>query len=345
MRTHARPSIEEIAKLSGCSKATVDRVLHGRAGVHARTRDKVNQVLAQMEQEYDLRAVSPFSGGSASQGARRIGFIIQAGQAFTESFLATIEQQQGAERMVELQGLGAASDEAVIEAIRTWAAGFDGVAIVCKSVPAIIDELKRLRLRGVRVMALVSDIESSARSAYLGIDNRAAGNVAAYLMGRHLDGRSGAQVAVVVGSFSYRCHEDREIGFRSIMRQQFESVEVLEVIKGEDSDEATYDAARKLLQEAPNIVGVYNVAGGNRGLAQAVGELQHSYRPVYITHELNRVTEPLVRTARIDYLIVQDLEEMVRRATQFMRGIPADDRGFHALEHVRFHLMTPLNIG
>ena len=62
------------------------------------------------------------------------------------------------------------------------------------------------------------------------------------------------------------------------MRQQFESVEVLEVIKGEDSDEATYDAARKLLQTKPNIVGVYNVAGGNRGLAQALAELQHVYR-------------------------------------------------------------------
>ena len=77
------------------------------------------------------------------------------------------------------------------------------------SVPPIIDELKRLRRTGMRVIAAVSDIESSARSAYLGIDNRAAGNVAAYLMGRHLEGRSGAQVAVVVGSFSYRCHEDR----------------------------------------------------------------------------------------------------------------------------------------
>ena len=346
MRTRARPSIEEIAKLSGCSKATVDRVLHGRAGVHPRTRDKVNQALGQLDAEYELRTVRPFDASSVSGAFRRLGFIVQAGQAFTESFLTTIDKQQSNERTGELKGLGAASDEAVIEAIRSWGPGFDGLAVVCKNMPPIVDELKRLRQAGVRVMAVVSDIDSSARSAYLGIDNRAAGNVAAYLMGRHLDGRSGARVAVVVGSFSYRCHEDREIGFRSIMRQQFESVEVLEVIKGEDSDEATYEAARKLLQATPNIVGVYNVAGGNRGLAQAVGELQqHSYRPVYITHELNRVTEPLLRTERIDYLIVQDLDEMVRRATQFMREIPADDRGVHALEHVRFHLMTQFNIG
>ena len=87
MRTRARPSIEEIAKLSGCSKATVDRVLHGRAGVHPRTRDKVNQALAQLEAEYEIRAPEPFGASSSSGAFQRLGFIIQAGQAFTESFL------------------------------------------------------------------------------------------------------------------------------------------------------------------------------------------------------------------------------------------------------------------
>src|SRR6516162_4654228 len=301
MRTRARPSIDEIAKLSCSSKATVDRVLHGRAGVHPRTRDKVNQALAQLEAEYEDMAPKPFGTSSASQNRQRFGFIIQAGQAFTESFLAAIEKQRNGDRhrLLQIEGLGAASDEAVVEAIKGWTGGLDGLAIVCKNIPPIIDELKRLRQAGKHVMALVSDLESSARSAYLGIDNRAAGNVAAYLMGRHLEERSGAQVAVVVGSFSYRCHEDREIGFRSIMRQQFESVEVLEVIKGEDSDEATYDASRKLLQVKPNILGVYNVAGGNRGLAQALAELRHPYRPVYITHELNTVTEPLLRHGKL----------------------------------------------
>jgi LacI family transcriptional regulator len=323
----------------------VDRVLHGRAGVHPRTRDKVNKAVAQLEAEYENMIPKPFGTSSTSQNPQRFGFIIQAGQAFTESFLTAIEKQQNGDRLLQIEGLGAASDEAVVEAIKGWTGRLDGLAIVCKNIPPIIEELKRLCQAGKHVMALVSDLESSARSAYLGIDNRAAGNVAAYLMGRHLEGRSGAQVAVVVGSFSYRCHEDREIGFRSIMRQQFQSVEVLEVIKGEDSDEATYGAARKLLQVKPNILGVYNVAGGNRGLAEALAEVRHAYRPVYITHELNRVTEPLLRTQQIDYLFVQDLDEMVRRATQFMREIPADNHGSHLLADIPFRLVTQFNIG
>jgi LacI family transcriptional regulator len=322
----------------------VDRVLHGRAGVHPRTRDKVNKALAQLEAEYENMTPKPFGTSSTSQNPQLFGFIIQAGQAFTESFLTAIEKRQNGDRLLQIEGLGAASDEAVVEAIKGWTGRLDGLAIVCKNIPPIIEELKRLRQAGKHVMALVSDLESSARSAYLGIDNRAAGNVAAYLMGRHLEERSGAQVAVVVGSFSYRCHEDREIGFRSLMRQQFEGIEVLEVIKGKDSDEATFDAVRKLLEVKPNIAGVYNVAGGNRGLAEALAELQRAHRPVYITHELNRVTEPLLRTQKIDYLIVQDLDEMVRRAPQIMREIPSDDRQSHELEGIPFRLLTPFNL-
>jgi LacI family transcriptional regulator len=307
----------------------------------------VNKALAQLEAEYEGMAPKPFGTSSASQNPQRFGFVIQAGQAFTESILTAIEKQRtdDLQRLLQIEGRGTASDEAVVEAIKGWASGLDGLAVVCKNIPPIIDELKRLRQAGKHVVALVSDLDSSARLAYLGIDNRAAGNVAAYLMGRHLEERSGAQVAVVVGSFSYRCHEDREIGFRSIMRQQFEGIEVLEVIKGKDSDEATYDAVRKLLQIEPNIAGVYNVAGGNRGLAQALAELQRAHRPVYITHELNRVTEPLLRTQQIDYLIVQDLDEMVRRATQFMREIPADNHGSHLLADIPFRLATQFNIG
>jgi LacI family transcriptional regulator, galactose operon repressor len=301
----------------------------------------VNNAVAQLEAEYENKTPTP----STSQNSKRLGFIIQSGQAFTESFLTALEKQQNGDRFLQVEGLGTTSDEEVVKAIKGWTGGLDGLAIVCKNIPLIIDELKRLRQAGKPVMALVSDVESSARSAYLGIDNRAAGNAAAYVMGRHLEERPGSEVAVVVGSFSYRCHEDREIGFRSIMRQQFESIEVLEVIKGKDSDEATYDAARKLLQVKPNIAGVYNVAGGNRGLAEALAELQRAHRPVYITHELNKVTEPLLRSQQIDYLIVQDLNEMVRRATQFMREAPRDDRQSYELEGIPFRLLTQFNLG
>jgi len=84
-------------------------------------------------------------------------------------------------------------------------------------------------------VALVSDLNPHYRSAYVGIDNRAAGQVASFILGRCLEPISKPKVAVVVGNFSYHCHEDREIGFRSLLRQRFPEVEIVEVIKGDDS--------------------------------------------------------------------------------------------------------------
>ena len=59
---------------------------------------------------------------------------------------------------------------------------------------------------------------------------------------------------------------------------------------------------------------------------------------------MNKVTEPLLRTQQIDYLIVQDLNEMVRRATQFMRETPNDDRQSYELESIPFRLLTQFNL-
>ena len=100
----------------------------------------------------------------------------------------------------------------MIDMIRRLGEELDGLAIICKNVTPLVVELQRIRSSGKPVLAVVSDLERGARSAYLGIDNRAAGQMAAYLLGRHLEYRIDASVAVVVGNVSYRCHEHH--GFR-----------------------------------------------------------------------------------------------------------------------------------
>src|SRR5260221_64724 len=121
------------------------------------------------------------------------------------------------------------------------------------------------------------------------------GQPAGFILGRCLERVAEAKVAVVVGYFSYLCQEDREIGFRSLLRQRFPQIEIVEVIKGDDSRGGTYTAALRLLKNRRDIAGIYNVAGGNFGLARAIDEAGLDRRPLYIGHEVNEVTEPLLR--------------------------------------------------
>ena len=90
------------------------------------------------------------------------------------------------------------------------------------------------------------------------------------------------------------------------------------MIKGQDSPEATHEAARRLLERRPDIAGVYNVAGGNRDLVQALTEGQLARRPLYIGHEVNEVTEPLLRAGVIDFLITQNVELLVHTTRQLL---------------------------
>jgi LacI family transcriptional regulator len=339
MRTKARPTIDEIAKAAGVSRATVDRVLHQRSGVDPRTRDLIHGALVQLEQAY-AQALLPAARQMGTK--RRFGLIIQAGQAFTRSLMTMLEGQPAGDPS-HLESYAGESESAMIEMIRRLGEELDGIAIICKNVTPLVLELQRIRNAGKPVLAVVSDLERSARSAYLGIDNRAAGQMAAYLLGRHLENRIDASVAVVVGNLSYRCHEDREIGFRSLLRQKFSNIELLEVV-GNDSSEIAYDATRKLLATKPNLAGLYNVAGGNRGLAQALSDTKLTYRPIYITHELNQVTEPLLRAERIDYLITQDLDKLLRRTKRLLQEAGDESRDLQEVNHLPIRLLTQFHL-
>jgi LacI family transcriptional regulator len=339
MRTKARPTIDEIAKATGVSRATVDRVLHHRPGVDPRTRDLVQGALVQLEQAY-AQALSPASRQTGTK--HRFGLIIQAGQAFSRSLMATLEGQRNGGPS-QLESHSCESETAMIETIRRLGEELDGIAVICKNVTPLVIELQRVRNAGKPVLAVVSDLERSARSAYLGIDNRAGGQMAALLLGRQLEHRTDASIAVVVGNVSYRCHEDREIGFRSLLRQRFSNVELLEVV-GNDSSEIAYEATLKIFATKPTLAGLYNVAGGNRGLAQALSDLKLTHRPIYITHELNHVTEPLLRAETIDYLITQDLDELLHRTKRLLQDASEGSRDLQEVNHLPIQLLTQFHL-
>jgi LacI family transcriptional regulator len=310
-------SINEIVAATGLSRATVDRVLNKRPGVHPRTQAHVLRVLAHLENNGQAGQQEPFA--LEKREAVRFGIVVQAGETFRRTVLETVLKMKDAESSVAiLQAAASRSDEETIELIRTVGRDSDGLAIVSKNIEPVKSALKELQGAGKCVVALVSDLDATVRNAYVGIDNRAAGQLAAFILGRCLERAGEAKVAVVAGYFSYLCQEDREIGFRSLLRQRFPRIEIVEIIKGEDSREATYEAALRLFKNRRDIAGIYNVAGGNFGLAKAIDQAQFVQRPLYITHEVNEVTEPLLRKGVIDFLITQNIQSLIRMSRQVL---------------------------
>jgi LacI family transcriptional regulator len=82
---------------------------------------------------------------------------------------------------------------------------YDGVAVVALDHPRVREAINGLVERGVAVVTLVSDVPSSKRSHYAGIDNSSAGRTAATLRGRYLGNKNG-KVGLIAGSLSPGSH-------------------------------------------------------------------------------------------------------------------------------------------
>jgi LacI family transcriptional regulator len=343
MKAQGPLSISAIVAATGLSRATVDRVINKRPGVHPRTQAHVLRVIDRLEQGelVDGQEASTLEPRTRQQ----LRLVIQAGDAFTRALLeATQRVTEASAAGASLQAVASHSDEQTLELIRSLGPGCDGLAVVSKNTEPVKAALADLRAAGKPVVALVSDLDVQARSAYAGIDNRAAGQLAGFLAGRCLERVADAKVAVVVGYFAYRCQEDREIGFRALLRQRFPHIELVEVLKGEDSAQATYEAACRLLQKRPDIAGLYNVSGSNQALAQALSEHPPARRPLFISHEVNEVTEPLLRAGVIDFVITQDLEALVRTTRQLLVDLRLAKSLVRELNHLPFQLASEFNL-
>src|ERR1700712_763948 len=208
--------IREIARQSGLSEATVDRVLNNRSGVRPSTVSNVRQAITDLDgQRSQLR----LNGRTFL-----IDVVMQTPDRFSSAVKAALEAELPTLRPAvvrsrfDFREKGRPSDIVkVLDGIRHR--GSMGVVLKAPDVPEISDAIAKLHRHGIPVVTLVTDIPLSQRVAYVGIANPAAGSTAAYLVHRLL-GESEGDVLIALSRSVFRGEEEREIGFRATMRSQ-----------------------------------------------------------------------------------------------------------------------------
>lgn len=318
-----KPTIKQLIEMTQLSRATIDRVLNQRGSVHPRSVQVVQQALRLLDADVASPAGSappPLSPG------RTLHFklLAQAGDAFTQSLVdkaaALAPALAQADVTLEVISCVGAGDDEVAETVRQCRSQADGLAVICTNAPVIVTELRQCMAQGQAVVTMVTDVDADARHGFVGMNNRAAGQAAGFLIGRHLQKLPTAKVAVVVATFAYTCHEDREIGFRSLIRHHFPHIDVLEVINGGDAGADMQAAMNRFLERHPDLDGIYNVSGGVDGLAAALVAHGLAGSTVSVIHEINPVTEPLLRAGAVDYALAQDLDALLNTTAQRLKS-------------------------
>jgi len=314
------PKLTDVAKEAGVSPATVDRVLHDRSGVSERMRARVMTAARQIGYIQDDEA-------AAAARPVRLAALLPAGtNAFIDELAGLLAEEASRRDAVSLRIERSASLDGadLSERLLALEGRVEGVAVVAVDHPRVREALRRLAAAGVQVVTLASDIPGAPRANYVGIDNGQAGRLAGLLIGRFLGPGATGKVALCAGTLAYRGHQEREMGFRQVLAEDFPDLEILELRESREDRARAEEETRTLLSQNPDLAAIYNAGGATVGIAQALQSAGRAREVVFVAHDATPEKTALLLDGTLDAVIDQHARAEAREA---LDRLAADIRG------------------
>ncbi len=340
-----RYKVREIAQQAGLSEATVDRVLHGRPGVREDTRAEVQQAVEDLDKQ---RTQLRLNGRKFF-----VDIVMQAPERFCAEVRAALE--------AELPTLAPAlvrarfhfrETESVDDVVATLAGirarGSHGVILKAPDRPEVAAAVDGLVAGGIPVVTYVSDIPASTRVAYVGIDDRAAGATAGYLVDRWFgSGDEKSAVLVTLSHDSFRAEGERESGFRRALRdlaaaENRSPRRVVDIARSSGLDETVEDLVTEALRRDRAVAGVYSIGGGNAATVRAFARAGRRCQ-VFVAHDLDTDNRRLLAEGRLSAVLHHDLRADVHRACRLLMQAAGAVTGVRTGSSP-VHVVTPYNV-
>ena len=337
-------TLKDIAREAGVSLATVDRVLHNRPGVRPDTVRRVQEIIARNAFQPHVAAAELARGR-----ARRFAFVMPTGanpfMLQIQAYLGEMSAWLSARRLAVEMVITDVFDPSVLAASLEGLTGgdFDGVAVVALDHPSVRAAINDLVDHGTKVVTLVSDVPSSRRHHYVGIDNIAAGRTAGALVGKLVGQRSG-KIAIIAGSQGLRDHAERIFGFNQVMASEFSHLDILPLLEGRDEDDRSQQLISRLLGKHPDIIGLYNVGAGTQGVATALTEARRDKQIVFIAHDLTAMTRRLLLQGTLDVAISQNPGHEARAAVRVLLSLARNEPILSEQEKIRIDILMRDNL-
>jgi LacI family transcriptional regulator len=272
----------------------------------------------------------------------RLHLLADSGRSFNEAAVAAAQRFCAANPSVELT-----SDLNVSHMVdpadfarRIEATKADGLILVAREHPAINDAVRQTTAKGVPVICLTTDLPSSGRTAYVGSDQYASGATAGWLCGRILPKGFTGRVLFVY-SVPFRCHQDREQGFRHVLRSEFPGLEIDEKVSSDESIDVIYEAVRRSIAKNGPPAAIYNVSGANLGVGKALEDERISASTLFFGHELNKNSRSLLERGIMDVTIGHDFDREIAEAVDCIKmarqGVQPVNRIMQSLVFTRFN--------
>lgn len=307
-------TVKEIAEMAGVSRGTVDRVINNRGGVKKEVEDRIRKIVEQLDYKPNLVA----KGLAKKNMDKKIGVILNAhDNPFYKDVILGVEAKDkeivdfGFKTLLrtthcyDIEEQLKRIDELVAEDI-------SGLILSPINSECIANRLNELN---IPIVTVNTDIPDVAKLCYVGSDYLQAGYVAANIFGitghRH-------KIGIVTGNKLILGHNMRIQGFKEAIEQEQYPIEILGVYENDDTDIKSYLATKQMLEEHPELTGIFFAAGGIEGGLKAVEDLGLLKKVMLITVDTIESVKKNLLEGNIAATICQEPYEQGYEAIKIM---------------------------
>ncbi|MEN3186883.1 MAG: substrate-binding domain-containing protein, partial [Atribacterota bacterium] len=229
-----RPTIKDIARISGFSTGTVDRALHNRGDIKPQTKQKILNV---------ARSLGYKTNCIASVMSRKKPLVFAAifpkelhyfYDDIRRGFLDAMERLRNFKvtpLLKDIESLGKGEEEALQTLLKEEV---DGVVFTPGHRSRFNHFIDRFAERNIPVVTVSTDAPRSKRLTSVCVDPRKNGELAGELMSHFVS--QGGRVVVMVGSMEIEDHFQKVEGFREVITQFGKGIELLEVLENREDE-------------------------------------------------------------------------------------------------------------
>jgi LacI family transcriptional regulator len=333
-----RTTISDLARTSGVSVATVDRVLNRRLPVRE---DTALRVLAAAE-SLGYHATGLLKQRISETPSRRLGFLLQKRhdefyKTLGSELVAATKEASSNRGRAQVEFMDEIVPSMIAQRIAETGAKVDALAVVAVDHPLVNEAIAAVTAKGKPVMTLLSDVTAPTRSAYISVDSRSAGRTAAWAISRLA--RSAGKIGILLGSHRYLSQELAEISFRSYMREHAPAFQLLEPLVNLDDERIAYEAVVDMVASNPDLVGLYMAGGGAAGMIRALNEEKAQHKVVAVCNELVPATRAALIDGTIDLVLATPIAALAGKAVELMlKACNGENLGSAA------HIQLPANL-
>lgn len=340
-----RPTISDLARDSGVSVATVDRVLNGRAKVREETARRVYDAA----QRIGYHAASLIGQRMfADLPEIRFGFVFPKGrqtfwQTVAREMEAAVARATGIRGQMSLEFVSSQSPSEIADLMMQLSESCDAVAASAVNHIQITDTVTQIQNNGKPCFSLLNDFAQGVRQGHIGLNNMKAGRIAAHMMLKAAP--QPGKLAVFVGGYRWHGHELRETGFRSYFREYSPGFSVLDTMVNLETRQLTYEATLELLQRHPDLRGLYCAGGGMEGAIAALREVRSPGQVALILHELTPDSRAALADRYAEMAIATPLERLCSETVRLMtEAVQKEDTSALAQHFLRPDLHLPESV-